>query len=204
MAEPKHSIPELQKILLSSFNFVNGFSEQWLKRIGYNTMAHGDTYPGWLLKVKCLWLEDFIIQAVKSSISWRLFQLNRTTSVCSKIVTSYRMAHGISFSTVGDLFEVAATTACQIFSTTNSASVAWLYDRFVCLLRNEEWKKRVRCFLENWNFLCMVIWDAFNVCISSYLLMPLVIKATVSKIVLIGHSKWFLWGEVGSLGSMHY
>ena len=93
----------------------------------------------------------FILGEIENLISKETTRFKKPTSQeCQLALTLYTMAHGISFSTVGDLFGVAATTACQIFSTVTSAIVTRLYDRFVCLPRNEEeWKKELRCFLEN-------------------------------------------------------
>ena len=113
----------------------------------------------------------FILGEIEDLITKETMRFKKPTNPeCQLALTLYRMAHGISFSTVGDLFGVAAPTAYQIFSTVTSAIVARLYDRFVCLPRNEEeWKEELRCFLENWEFPCVAAWDGFHVYISSNL-----------------------------------
>ena len=48
----------------------------------------------------------------------------------------YRLAHGCTYSTVGDLFGVAESTASVIFNQVCKILVSTLYDRFVYLPRN--------------------------------------------------------------------
>ena len=43
----------------------------------------------------------------------RYCQIANLDQLCKLV---YRLAHGCSYSTVGDLFEVASSTACQIFN----------------------------------------------------------------------------------------
>ena len=108
----------------------------------------------------CLWvfviMFHFILGEIEDLITKETTRFKKPISPeCQLALTLYRMAHGISFSTVGDLFGVVAPTAWQIFSTVTSAIVTRLYDRSVCLPRNEEeWKKELCCFLENWEFPC--------------------------------------------------
>ena len=149
----------------------------------------------------------FILGEIEDLITKETSRFKKLTSPeCQLALTLYRMAHGISFSTMGDLFGVAAPTACQIFSTVTSAIVTRLYDRYFCLPRNEEeWKKELRCFLENWEFPCVAAWDGFHVYISSNLKNFFSFKKrySVTNMGLIGHNKRFLWAGVGAPGSMH-
>ena len=135
----------------------------------------------------------FILGEIEDLITKETTRFKKPTSPeCQLALTLYRMAHGISFSTVGDLFGVAAPTACQIFSTVTSAIVTRLYDRFVCLPRNEEeWKKELRCFLENLEFPCVAAWDGFHVYISSNLKNFFSFKKrySVTNMGLIWHNK---------------
>ena len=135
----------------------------------------------------------FILGEIEDLITKETTRFKKPTSPeCQLALTLYRMAHGISFSTVGDLFGVAAPTACQIFSTVTSAIVTRLYDRSVCLPRNEEeWKKELCCFLENWEFPCVAAWDGFHVYISSNLKNFFSFKKrySVTNMGLIWHNK---------------
>ena len=82
----------------------------------------------------------------------------------------YRLAHGCTFLTVGDLFGVAESTAHNIFQDVCKAIVKCLYDKFVYLPRNlDEWSQELRNFLENWEFPCVGAWDGFHVYISTKL-----------------------------------
>ena len=113
----------------------------------------------------------FILGEIEDLITKETTRFKKPISPeCQLTFTLYRMAHGSSFSTVGDLSGVAAPTACQIFSSVTCAIIARLYDRFVCLPRNEEeWAKELECFLKDWEFPCVAAWDGFHVYISSNL-----------------------------------
>ena len=72
----------------------------------------------------------------------------------------YRLAHGCTFLTVGDLFGVAESTAHIIFHDVCKAIVGCLYDRLVYLPRNlQEWSQELENFLANWEFPCVGAWD---------------------------------------------
>ena len=115
----------------------------------------------------------------------------------------YRLAHGSSYTTVGDLFGVAPLTACTIFNHVARIIVQKLYDQFVILPRTEEeWKAELTSFLEDWEFLCVGAWDGFHVFISSNLKNFFSFKKRylVTNMGLIGFNKRFLWADVGTLG----
>ena len=79
----------------------------------------------------------------------------------------YRLAHGCTFLTVGDLFGVAESTAHIIFQDVCKAIVGCLYDRLVYLPRNlQEWSQELENFLSNWEFPCVGVWDGFHVYVS--------------------------------------
>ena len=62
----------------------------------------------------------------------------------------YRLAHGCSYSTVGDLFWVASLTACPIFNEVIRVIIQVFYDDYVVLPSNEdEWKAELNAFLED-------------------------------------------------------
>ena len=82
----------------------------------------------------------------------------------------YRLAHGCIYSTVGDLFGVAESTASVIFNQVCKILVSTSCDRSVYLSRNSaEWKHELESFLENWEFPCVGAWDGFHVYVSTKL-----------------------------------
>lgn len=118
----------------------------------------------------------------------------------------YRLAHGCTFLTVGDLFGVAAPTAHCIFMDVCKAIVKNLYDRFILFPRtSEEWKQEMQAFLENWEFPCVGAWDGFHVYVSTALKNFYSYKKrySVTNMGFIGHNKRFMWAAVGAPGSTH-
>ena len=68
----------------------------------------------------------------------------------------YRLAHGCSYLTVGDLFGIAAPTAYCIFMDVCKVLVHIFYDRMVYMPRRaEEWSHKLKGFIENWEFPCI-------------------------------------------------
>ena len=62
----------------------------------------------------------------------------------------YRLAHGRTFLSVGDLFGVTESTAHGIFQDVCTAIVLHLYDGLVFLPRNlEKWSHQLQSCLEN-------------------------------------------------------
>ena len=62
----------------------------------------------------------------------------------------YRLARECTYSTVGELFGVAESTASVIFNQVCKILVSTLYDRFMYLPRSSaEWKEELKSFLEN-------------------------------------------------------
>jgi len=115
--------------------------------------------------------------------------------VCLFGLTLYRLAHGSSYITVGDLFGVALSTACAIFNHATRVTVQKLYDQFVILPKTEEERKaELTSFLEDWEFSCVGAWDGFHVYISSNLKNFFSFKKrySVTNMGLIGCNKRFL------------
>ena len=116
------------------------------------------------------------------------------------------MAHGCSYSTVGDLFGVASSTACQIFNEVIRVIVQAFYDEYVALPTTEDgWKAELNAFLEDWGFPCVGAWDGFHVYISSNLKNFFNFKKrySVTNMGLIAANKRFIWAGVGAPGSVH-
>ena len=129
-----------------------------------------------------------------------------TSPQCQLALTLYRLAHGCSYTTVGDLFGVAPSTACTIFNHVIRCIVQALYDDYVVLPRNEEkWKNELNTFLENWEFPCVGAWDGFHVFISCNLKNFFSFKKrfSVTNMCFIEANKRFLWAGVGAPGSVH-
>ena len=129
-----------------------------------------------------------------------------TTPAAQLALCLYRLAHGCTFLTVGDLFGVAESTAHCIFHDVCKAIVECLYDKFVYLPRNpDEWNQELRNFLENWEFPCVGAWDGFHVYFSTKLKNFYGFKKrySVTNMGFIGHNKRFMWAAVGAPGSTH-
>lgn len=134
------------------------------------------------------------------------FNQEPTTPEKQLAICLYRLAHGCSLTTVGDLFGVAESTASVIFSEVCCALIVTLYDRYVCLPKNnQEWRKELKSFLENWEFPCVGAWDGFHVYVSTKLKNFFSFKKrySVSSMGFIGANKRFLWAAVGAPGSTH-
>ena len=113
------------------------------------------------LRVTCETFE-FILETVTDDIAKETTKFKEPTPPqCQLALTLYCLAHGCSYTTVGDLFGVAPSTACTIFNHVIRCIVQALYDDYVVLPRNEEeWKNELNAFLENWEFPCVGAWTA--------------------------------------------
>ena len=121
-------------------------------------------------------------------------------------MTLYRLAHGCSFSTVGDLFGVSISLAAQTFNKIMRLLVVKMYDSYVTLPSSEqEWEAELRGFIENYEFPCVGAWDGFHVYISSKLKSFFSFKKryTMSNLALVGFNKRILYAAVGAPGSTH-
>ena len=72
---------------------------------------------------------------------------------CQLGLTLNRLAHRCSYSTVGDLFGVTSSKACQIFNEVIRVIVQVFYDEYVALPTTKDgWKAELNAFLEDWDF----------------------------------------------------
>ena len=118
----------------------------------------------------------------------------------------YRLAHGCTFTTVANLFAVSKPTACITFNKVCKVLVRTLYDRFVCLPKDQhQWENELKRFLEDWEFPCVGALDGFHVYVSTHIKNYFSFKKrySVTNMALIGHNKRFLWAAVGAPGSTH-
>jgi hypothetical protein len=151
---------------------------------------------------------DYILSEIRDSICKTPTPMkpNPTPPETQLGICLYRLAHGCSFLTVGDLFGVAESTAHVIFKDVCLAIVGNLYDRLVYLPKNDaEWKDELQKFLENWEFPCVGAWDGFHIFVTTKLKNFYSYKKryTVTNMALIGHNKRFMFAAVGAPGSTH-
>ena len=74
-------------------------------------------------------------------------------------LTLYRLAHGVSYSTLADLFGVSMSLAERTFNQVVKIFSRELYDVYVKLPdTEEEWKDEAIGFIENYHFLCAAAW----------------------------------------------
>ena len=150
---------------------------------------------------------DFILNATEDLITKEVTKFKKPVSADRQLgLTLYRLAHGCSYSTVGDLFGVASSTACQIFNEVIRVIVQAFYDEYVAFSTTEDgWKAELNAFLEDWGFPCVGAWDGFHVYISSNLKNFFNFKKrySVTNMGLIAANKRFLWAGVGAPGSVH-
>ena len=184
-----------------------GPDEEW------NSQWWGNGYRQWteeqFKKRVCVTREtfDFILETVTNDTAKETTKFKeRTSPQCQLALTLNRLAHGCSYTTVGDLFSVAPFTACTIFNHAIRCIVQALYDDYVVLPRNEEeWKDELNAFLENWEFPCVGAWDGFHVYISCNLknFFSRKKRFSLTNMGFIGANKRFLWAGEEAPGSVH-
>ena len=84
--------------------------------------------------------------------------------------------------------------------------VAKLYDQLVVLPQTEdEWKKELKGFIENYAFPCVGAWDGFHVHVATRLKNHYSFKHeyTISNMGLVDHNKRFLHLTCNALSSTH-
>ena len=85
-------------------------------------------------------------------------------------LTMYRLGHGVSYSTLSQLFGVSISMASETFNKVCRVRVAASYDQYVMLpKKNEEWESEGKAFIENYKLPCVDAWDGFHVYVSSKL-----------------------------------
>ena len=151
---------------------------------------------------------EYILREIREKITKTPthFKPNPTPPETQLAICLYRLAHGSTYTTIGDLFGVAAPTAAVIFNKVGKVLVCTLYDEYVSLQKNTtEWKKELESFLENWEFPCVGAWDGFHVYTSTKLKNYFSFKKrySVSSMGFIASNKRFLWAAVGAPGSTH-
>ena len=107
---------------------------------------------------------EFILETVTDGIAKETKTFKEPTSPqCQLALTLYCLARGCSYTTIGDLFGIALSTACTIFSHV----IRCIVHDYVVLPRNEEeWKNELNAFLETWEFPWVGTWGSFHIYIS--------------------------------------
>lgn len=150
---------------------------------------------------------QFLLDAIAGDIRKQTTRFKKpTSSELQLALTLYRLSHGCTYTTVGDLFGVATSTACTIFMSVIKVIVRKLHDKFIVLPQNDEaWKAELKLFIEDWEFPCVGTWDGFHVYINCHLKNFISFKKrySVTNMALIASNKRFLWAGVGAPGSMH-
>ena len=151
---------------------------------------------------------DFLVQDVRQLPEKQPTRMNPEPVTPEKqlAICLYRLAHGLSYSTVGDLFVVVESTAAVIFNNVCRVLVTTLCDRYVHLPKSADaWKQDLKNFLEDWEFPCVGAWDSFHVYVNTKLKNFYSFKKrySVSSMGFIGSNKRFLWAVVGMPGSTH-
>ena len=151
---------------------------------------------------------DFILNEISNNIAKQPTRMKPypTSPATQLAVCLYRLAHGCTFLTVGDLFGIAAPTAYCIFMDICKVLVKVLYDQFVCMPRTaEEWSHELKGFIENWEFPCVGAWDGFHVYVSTTMknFDSFKKRYSVTNMGFIGYNKRFMYAAVGAPGSTH-
>ena len=83
-------------------------------------------------------------------------------------LTLYRLGHGVSYSTLSQLFGVSMSLVSETFNKVCRVLTAVSYDQYVTLPKTDErWKSEVKVFIENYEFPCVGAWNGFHVYVSS-------------------------------------
>ena len=85
-------------------------------------------------------------------------------------LTMYRLAHGVTYTVLEDVFGVSKESSCTFFNKVIRLIVAYFYDDYVKLPEtDEEWESEIGGFIENYGFPCVGAWDGFYVHVNSQL-----------------------------------
>ena len=151
---------------------------------------------------------EFILQTITPFIQKQPTQLNPypTTAHRQLGLTLYRLAHGVSYSTIGDLFGVSISLAGETFNKVCRILCETMYDDYVKMPDSEEeWKAELIGLIENYEFPCVGAWDGFHVYVNTKLKSFYSFKKrySMSNMGLVGYNKRFLYSAVGAPGSSH-
>ena len=121
-------------------------------------------------------------------------------------LTLYRLAHGVTYTVLEDVFGTSKESGCMFFNKVIRLIVAYIYDEYVKLPEtDDEWEAEVRGFIENYGFPALGAWDGFHVHVESQLKANFSLKKkyTVNNLALTSYNKRFLYAAIGAPGSTH-
>ena len=121
-------------------------------------------------------------------------------------LTIYRLAHGVSFLVVGDLFGISKSLAIKTFNHVVRELVIHLYNGYIKLpTREGGLVTKLKGFIENYEFPCIGAWDGFHVYISSKLknFYNFQHRYSISNMALVGYYKRIFDLTVGAPDSTH-
>ena len=82
---------------------------------------------------------NYLLQELQESIKRETTRFKEPVAPEIQLaLTLYRLAHGCSFATIGDLFGIATSTACKAFNEVVRVIVLIFYDEYVTLTSTEE------------------------------------------------------------------
>ena len=85
-------------------------------------------------------------------------------------LTIYKLAHGCTFTVIGDVFGISESLATQTFNHVIRELVVNLFDEYAKMPSTEqEWINEIKGFIENYEFPCIGAWDGFRVYVCSKL-----------------------------------
>ena len=85
-------------------------------------------------------------------------------------LTTYKLAHGCTFTVIGNVFRISESLATQTFNHVVRELVVNLFDEYVKMPSTEqEWTNEIKGFIESYEFPCIGAWDGFHVYVCSNL-----------------------------------
>ena len=85
-------------------------------------------------------------------------------------LTIYKLAHGCTFTVIGNVFGISESLATQTFNHVVKELVVNLFGEYVKMPSTEqEWTNEIKGFIESYEFPCIGAWDGFHVYVCSNL-----------------------------------
>ena len=98
------------------------------------------------------------------------FVLEPTSPDRQLTASLYRLAHGVTYTVLEDVFGILKESGCVFFSKVIRVIVAYFYDKYAKLPEtDEQWEVEVRVFIENYDFLAVGAWDGCHIHVNSQL-----------------------------------
>ena len=98
------------------------------------------------------------------------FVLGPTSPDRQLAASLYRLAHGVTYTVLEDVFGILKESGCVFFSKVIRVIVAYFYDKYAKLPEtDEQWEVEVRVFIENYDFLAVGAWDGCHIHVNSQL-----------------------------------